>query len=60
MAKKKRKNKEPSKRWEKYKLNSGKLIKSKSCPKCGEGIFMGDHKDRFFCGKCHYAEFKTK
>ena len=60
MAKKKRKNKEPSKRWEKYKLNSGKLVKSKSCPKCGEGIFMGDHKDRFFCGKCHYAEFKTK
>jgi small subunit ribosomal protein S27Ae len=60
MAKKKAKNKRPSKRWEKYKLNSGKLVKSKSCPKCGEGVFMGDHKDRFFCGKCHYAEFKPK
>ena len=61
MAKKKRKNKRPSERWKKYKVDSsGKLSKSKSCPKCGEGIFMAEHKDRSFCGNCHYTEFKTK
>ena len=60
MAKQKPKNKKPSKRWEKYKLNSGKLVKSKSCPKCGEGIFLGDHKNRLYCGKCRYTEFKPK
>lgn len=28
------------------------------CPKCGEGIFLGEHKDRLSCGKCGYTEFK--
>ncbi len=61
MAKQKPKNKKPSERWKKYKVDpSGKLIKSKSCPKCGEGIFMAEHKDRNYCGKCGYTEFKTK
>jgi len=23
-----------------------------SCPKCGVGIFMARHYDRFYCGKC--------
>ena len=60
MAKPNVKNKRPSKKWEKYKLNSGKLIRGRTCPKCGEGIFMAEHANRFFCGKCHYAEFKSK
>ena len=60
MAKEKSKNKEPSKRWEGYKFEGNKLIKSKTCPKCGDGIFLGDHKDRFYCGNCRYTEFKTK
>jgi len=60
MTKKKVKNKEPSKRWEKYKIEGTKLIRSKTCPKCGDGIFMGEHKNRFFCGKCKYTEFKSK
>lgn len=29
----------------------------KMCPKCGSR--MGEHNDRFSCGKCGYAEFKT-
>jgi len=32
--------------------------KMKSCPKCGEGYFMGEHKDRYTCGYCEYTEFK--
>ena len=60
MAKQKVKNKRPSERWKKYKVSSGKLIRSKTCPKCGDGIFMGEHKNRFYCGKCGYSEFKAK
>jgi len=32
--------------------------KNKSCPKCGPGIFMGAHKDRWSCGKCGFMEKK--
>ncbi len=60
MAKKQTKNKNPSKKYEKYSIEDGKLKKAKSCPKCGPGIFLGEHKDRFYCGKCHYTEFKGK
>jgi small subunit ribosomal protein S27Ae len=31
---------------------------TKFCPKCGSR--MGDHKDRFACGKCGYTEWKEK
>ncbi|HJJ99548.1 MAG TPA: 30S ribosomal protein S27ae [Methanocorpusculum sp.] len=30
----------------------------RNCPRCGQGVFMGEHKDRFACGKCGYTEFK--
>lgn len=33
--------------------------KTLSCPKCGEGFRLGNHKDRKTCGKCGYTEFKT-
>ncbi len=32
--------------------------KNKTCPKCGPGIFMASHKDRWTCGKCKYSERK--
>ena len=54
-GKKQVKNKRPSKRWELY--NKGVR---KFCPKCGPGIFLGEHKDRWYCGKCHYVEYKGK
>ncbi|MFH0752678.1 MAG: 30S ribosomal protein S27ae [archaeon] len=60
MAKKKIKNKTPSKKYSKYKLEGGKLVKGKSCPKCGEGIFLAEHKDRNTCGKCGYTEFRKR
>lgn len=42
-----------------YIKEGDKLVKkNKECPKCGAGVFMADHKDRWSCGRCHYTEFK--
>ena len=60
MAKKKVKNKKPSEKWKKYKIHENKVIRSRSCPKCGTGNFLAEHKDRYYCGKCHYVEMKKK
>ncbi len=60
MAKKKVKNKISSKKYKKYKLESGKLKRSKFCPKCGPSFFLAEHKDRLYCGFCHYTEFASK
>ncbi len=62
MAKKKeKKNKKPSKKWEKYKVENGKITEKKRyCPKCGPGVFLAEHKDRWHCGKCGYTEFKKQ
>jgi len=46
-----------SKKYEAY--VDGKKVK-KECPKCGKGIFLAEHKNRFHCGTCAYTEFKTK
>nr|MBI4157029.1 30S ribosomal protein S27ae [Candidatus Woesearchaeota archaeon] len=60
MAKKKVKNKVSPKIWKKYKVSGDKLERSKICPRCGPGTFMADHKDRYYCGKCHYLEVRPK
>ena len=51
-AKEKAKSSAPSK---KYNL----VGKRKHCPKCGPGVYLGEHKNpaRFVCGKCAYTEF---
>jgi small subunit ribosomal protein S27Ae len=44
-----------------FKVEGDKIVRQrKSCPKCGDGVFLGDHKDRLSCGKCGYTEFKVK
>ncbi len=41
-----------------YKIEGGKIARTKRhCPKCGPGVFMGEHADRICCGKCGYTEF---
>ncbi|MEM2889951.1 MAG: 30S ribosomal protein S27ae [Candidatus Hadarchaeum sp.] len=42
-----------------YKLD-GKTLKRQrpQCPRCGPGVFMADHKNRWSCGKCGYTDFK--
>jgi ubiquitin-small subunit ribosomal protein S27Ae len=59
-GKKPHKNNVSSKRWEKYTIENDAISKKKQCPRCGPGVFLAVHKDRFFCGKCHYAEFFEK
>jgi len=50
--------KSPSKKYAKYKLEGNSLIRAKTCPKCGSGIFLAEHKDRLHCGKCGYVQIK--
>ena len=56
----KRKAKRPSpKVWKFYKVEGGKLVRlKKMCPRCGAGVFMAEHPDRYACGKCGYTEWK--
>ncbi|MEK6861804.1 MAG: 30S ribosomal protein S27ae [Nanoarchaeota archaeon] len=60
MAKKKVKNKRPSTVWKKYSVKAGKLERKPTCPKCGPGMFLAEHKDRLYCGKCHYIQIIKK
>lgn len=57
-AKDKGKEKKPAYRIHKaYQVEGDKIVsKNKSCPKCGQGVFMAKHKDRWTCGKCQYME----
>lgn len=42
-----------------YKLDGKNLKRLRpQCPRCGPGVFMADHKDRWSCGKCGYTNFK--
>lgn len=60
MAKPPKSKNHPIKTWEKYDCSSGLKKKGSTCPKCGKGIFMAEHKNRSTCGKCGYTEFKSK
>ncbi len=57
MAKKKKNPKKTSKVSNNYEI-SGNSIKRKNkfCPKCSNGVFLAQHKNRLSCGKCHYME----
>ncbi len=46
--------------WKLYDAKGGLKHKNKSCPKCGPGVFLAEHKNRISCGKCGYAEMKSK
>ena len=49
------------KKREVFKVEGDKIVRQRrSCPKCGDGVFLADHKDRLSCGKCGYTEFKAK
>jgi ubiquitin-small subunit ribosomal protein S27Ae len=53
------KKKEKMKKSNYYNVSEGTIKRQKKfCPKCGPGIFMADHKDRYACGKCGYSEKK--
>lgn len=41
-----------------YQNYEGGKVKNRTCPKCGAGTFLAEHKDRRTCGKCNYMEKK--
>ncbi|MAG17988.1 MAG: 30S ribosomal protein S27ae [Candidatus Diapherotrites archaeon] len=41
-----------------YKIEGDKVIRKKTCPKCGAGVFMAEHEKRTHCGKCGFTEYK--
>ncbi len=59
-GKKTHKNKPTSTKYKHYTISGDLIKKTKSCPRCGAGIFLAVHKDRLYCGNCHYTEFTDK
>jgi small subunit ribosomal protein S27Ae len=50
-----------STKWKLYEVKGDKLVrKNKTCPKCGDGVFLANHGDRLSCGTCGYTETKKK
>jgi small subunit ribosomal protein S27Ae len=48
-------------RWNLFQKSGDKLErKNRSCPKCGNGVFMAKHDNRSTCGNCHYTEFSKQ
>ncbi len=42
-----------------YEIKDGKLERKRQpCPRCGDGTWLANHKNRLYCGKCGYTEFK--
>jgi small subunit ribosomal protein S27Ae len=40
-------------------VKEGKLErKGRVCNRCGDGTFMAEHEDRFYCGKCGLTIWK--
>ena len=56
-GKKPHKNKPTSVKYKHYTIKGDKVERRKTCPRCGPGIFLADHKNRLACGKCKYTEF---
>ncbi|HLH86105.1 MAG TPA: 30S ribosomal protein S27ae [Thermoplasmataceae archaeon] len=44
-----------------YKVENNKLIRERRfCPRCGPGVFLAEHADRYACGRCGYTEIKKE
>ena len=59
MAKKKsiKAKKKSIKKGNLYEISEGKIKrKNRFCPKCGDGVFLAKHANRWSCGKCGYTE----
>ncbi|MBN2477756.1 30S ribosomal protein S27ae [Candidatus Micrarchaeota archaeon] len=48
----------PKKEKKKRNIKHWPYKKGRSCPKCGPGVKLAEHKDRFSCGRCGYYEKK--
>ncbi len=44
-----------------YEIKGDRITRKKeACPKCGDGVFLAEHKDRKTCGKCAFTRFNKK
>lgn len=44
-----------------YEIEDGKVKRTHhTCPKCGPGVFLANHYDRYACGKCGYTRLKKR
>ena len=59
-SKRNRPNKPTSLKYKHYKIEGVNVKRDKCCPRCGQGIFLMNAKDRLYCGKCHYTTFEGK
>ncbi len=58
-GKRKPRERKKKKKHEYYTIEGDKIAsKRRSCPKCGAGVFLAQHKDRENCGKCGYTQWK--
>jgi len=42
-------------KWSKYKVEGDQLVRAESCPDCGAGVFLAQHKNRKSCGRCGFT-----
>ncbi len=57
-GKKPHKNKLTSKKYVFYAVSGDRIsVNPNSCPRCGPGVFLANHKTRLYCGKCHFTKF---
>jgi small subunit ribosomal protein S27Ae len=48
------------KKTELFKVEGDKVTRlRRHCPKCGAGVFLAEHANRYSCGSCGYTEFKS-
>jgi len=48
-------------KWKYYETGEDRVErKRQSCPRCGDGVYLGEHRDRGSCGKCGYTVWKKK
>lgn len=60
MPKKQKKKTRRTKKSDYYEVSGGKVTRKRMpCPKCGPGVFMAEHKDRYHCGRCGYTIMKN-
>ncbi|MCS7116823.1 MAG: 30S ribosomal protein S27ae [Nitrososphaerota archaeon] len=58
-SEKARKKKSNPQVWKFYRIQGNKaLCIKRECPRCGKGVFLAEHADRFSCGKCGFTQFK--
>ncbi len=51
--------KKPTTRKLPYEFEGDQLKRTRQiCPKCGDGYFLAEHKDRSHCGHCGYTKWK--